>query len=112
MLYTESYREVAINLVEDEIIQRHPDGSPDHKLIHLMPTLNNYTDSYIRKCGAEVPLPSTFNVQQTQDKVSEVRENVLAKLRGYIDRVRDNSQSVPWLETQSLEGAAVTNTSE
>ena len=113
MSYTENHRGIAIHLVEDETLQKHPNGSPDHRLIRLMPTLNNYSDSYIRdKCGAAFSLPLAFDVQQSQDKVSEVRKNVLVKLHSYIDRVLDNSQSASWLKLQSLEGAMVTNASE
>ena len=87
MKYEEDYHGVKIVLVQDEIIEKHPDGSLDYRLIRFMPTLDGQSNSYIRhKCGADVPVALSLDFQQTQNKISEVREDVLAKLRSYIDR--------------------------
>ncbi len=102
MPYTETYREVAIVISENEVTQKHPDGSLDYREIRLRPELNGYTASYLLKCEGGSNVPATFDAQQTNDKVSELREKALSKLHSYIDRVLDSSQSAPWLQSQQI----------
>ena len=96
--YKEEHRGVTIIITENEVPQKHPDGSLDYREIRLRPTLNGYTDSYLLKCGGGSSVPATFDAQQTEDKVLELRGKALSKLHGYIDRVLDSSQSAPWLQ--------------
>lgn len=100
MPYTEEYRGVTIVVTEDEVMHKHPDGSPDFREIRLLPSLNNYTDPYIcSKCGGGFSAPVTFDAQKTNDKISELREKALSKLHSHIDSVLDSSQSAPWLQS-------------
>ena len=106
MPYNEEYRGVTIIITENEMMHKHPDGSPDYREIRLLPTLNGYSDSYISKCGGGSPVQATFGPQQTEDKVLELREKALSKLHGYIDRILDSSQSAPWLQPPYTDATA------
>ncbi len=99
MPYKKEHRGVTIIITEDEVMHKHPNGSPDFREIRLLPTLNGYTDSYITsKCGGGFSASPTLDVQQTNQKISELREKSLSKLHVYIDTVLDGSQSAPWLQ--------------
>lgn len=98
MNFTETYRGVKIALAENEVVQRHPDGSPDYREISIRPTLNGHSISAIQtKYGAVFGIEISFNETEVNNKIAEKRTKVLSKLHGYIDEVLDNKRSAPWL---------------